>query len=205
MLAACGPAAQSTAVDPTPTPASLDLTGWTTSVDGVGPQATMKNGRLELSLPWSTHNDQHPNDMIVKLTAPCQLSGDFQITVHYTLKTWPLTNGVWVGIGAPNIALARVSFRTGTDNAYALYAGGTITRVATRDMAGRIRLARVGAALNGYYQDASGGWIQIASAAAPGGALAYSVQAWTDQGFGQRDVVATIDSVDVTGATVSCS
>jgi len=206
MLAACGPApAQVKATDPTPTPATIDVAGWTTSVHGVGPQASVKNGRLELTLPWSTHNDQNPNDLIVKVVAPCRLSGDFEITIHYKLLTWPLTNGAWIGIGAGTDAVARVSLRTGSDNNYATYLAGTISRVGTHDMAGSVRLGRVGGIVSGYSQDASGAWIKIASATSSTDPVPYAVQLWSDAGFGKRDVVAAVDSLTVSGTKVNCS
>ena len=165
----------------------------------------MKNGRLELTVPALAHSDQSGNQPIVKLVAPCELSGDFAVTIHYKLLTWPLTNGVWVGIGAGADNVARISVRVGTDNNYATYLSGTVTKVSTADMTGSLRLARVGSTVSGYYQAADGGWVKIATAAAPADPVTYAIQEWTDAGFGQRDVVAAVDSVSVTGNKVNCS
>ena len=206
MLAACGSAGPMKAADPTPTPASIDLTGWTTQVHGVGPHAEIKNGSLELTLPWSTHvTGSDLNDMGVKLVAPCQLSGDFDIRIHYKLITWPMTSEAWVGIGAGDSEVARVSFRNGSDNNYATYFAGTTTRVGTSDMTGSVRLARAGTTISGYYENANGGWTLISSVTTSADPTTYAIQALTDAGFGQREVVAAVDSVSVNGTKVNCS
>jgi hypothetical protein len=158
-----------------------------------------------MTLPWSTHNDQNGNDMGVKMVAPCQLSGDFAITAHYKLITWPLNSEAWVGIGAGPDNVSRVSFRSGSDNNYATYLAGAVTRAATADKAGSVRLARAGGTITGYYQDATGQWITIASGSAPNEPMTYDLQLLTDAGFGQRDVVVAVDSVSVTGTKVNCS
>lgn len=205
MLAACGSAAPMRAADPTPTAAAIDLTGWTTAVQGVGPHADFKSGQLELTLPWGTHYDQSGDGMSAKMIAPCQLSGDFQITIHYKLVTWPLTNGTWIGIGAGPNNVARVSFRDGWDNNYATTLGGAVTKVATTDTSGTVRLTRSGATLSGSYQNASGAWTQIASAAVTTDAMPYAIQEWTDASFGRRDVVVDVDKLTVVGTKINCS
>ena len=209
MLAGCGPAAQTQGGDPTKTPAAvqtanMDVTGWTTSIAGVGPKETVTNGRLEFSLPWSTHNDQHPNDLWVKLTAPCQLSGDFTLTAHYTLTTWPLTNDVRVGVLAGGDIAYRWSKREGNEE-YATYLSGAFTELSTKDTSGSVRLARTGTALTGYYLDATGAWVKIASTTVTADPVPYSLEAWSDVNFGRRDVRATIDNLTVVGNKVSCS
>lgn len=193
------------AADPTPTPVTIDLTGWTNSVQGVGPHAEFKNGQLEMTLPWSTHYDQSWNGMSVKMVAPCQLSGDFQITIHYKLVTWPITNGAWIGIGAGPNSVARVSFREGWDNNYVTTLGGAVTKLATKDLSGSLRLARSGATMSGSYLNATGAWTQIGSATVATDATPYAIQEWTDPGFGKRDVVVDVDKLTVVGTKIGCS
>jgi hypothetical protein len=205
LLGACGPATPIRAADSSPTPAIFDLTGWTTSVHGVGPEASENNGRLELTMPWSTHNDQSPNDLSVHVIAPCQLSGDFDVSVRYTLITWPVTSGVWVGLGAGDYAAARVSHRNGPDNRYATYMAGTVTEVDTRDRTGSLRLTRVGTAITGYYKDPTSGWMQIGSANVASKELPYEIEAWSDASFGRRTVVAAFNSLTLSGTKVNCS
>jgi hypothetical protein len=204
-IAACAPAAPTTAGGPTPTPIKIDVTGWATTTHGVGPVATVKSGLVEFSLPASTHNDQNPNDLIVRVTAPCQLSGDFDITAHYHLVNWPLNNAVWVGIWTPEGNVARASSRMGTDNSYASYLAQTISRVETADTSGTVRLSRVGTTMSGYYQGTTGEWVKIASGAGSTEPITYSIGAWCDAGFGERQVTADIDGLDVTGTKVNCS
>lgn len=166
----------------------------------------MKGGRLEVTFPRSSHTtDQHPYDLWIHLVAPCQLSGDFEITAHYTLVTWPGSSGVWIGIGAGDYAVTRVSRRNGVADNYATWIAGTITQLATADMTGSLRLTRVGSTITGYYSDAAGAWVQVGSGNTPTLALPYEIEAWSDAPFGRRDVVATIDSLTVSGTKVNCS
>jgi hypothetical protein len=204
-IAACAPAASTAVGAVTPTPITIDVTGWSTTTHGVGPVAATKNGLVEFSLPASTHNDQNPNDLIVRLTAPCQLSGDFDITAHYRLVSWPLNNAVWIGLWTPEGNVARASSRIGTDNSYATYLAQTISRVETADTSGTVKLSRVGTTMSGYYQGPSGEWVKIASAGVSTDPMAYAIGAWSDASFGERQVTADIDGLNITGTKVNCS
>lgn len=204
ILASCGPAVESvTPAAPTPTPRGFDLTAWDVSTIGNGPLAVEANGGVDLFFPANTRGDlQQQNLIAVKVTSRCHLAADFDLRVDYVLATWPVRNGVRFGLAAGPDSVARTSDPVGTDyNTYATNFSGTIVQLATSDMIGHLRLARVGTTVTGFYLS-QGAWVSIASAAAPAGTPTFSLQAWTDgYTFSGRDVRVNLKNVTMTGCS----
>jgi hypothetical protein len=205
LLSACGPATAPLGAAPTPkpTPNTLDLKLWTVSAVGTGPTATQANGGIDLVIPAGAVQDPKQGNLAINLSTSCQLTGDFDLQLDYTLVKWPARNSVRVGMAAGHYSAHRSS-NTGTiagsvaDNLYVTDFAGTLTSVGTQDTTGRLRLTRVGATITGYYHS-SGAWVKISSAAAPTEPMSYGIAAWTDY----NTVVKSDVSVNVKNLTVA--
>ena len=200
-LTACGPAASITQ-GAAATPKGFDLSAWDVSTTGSGPVAAEANGGVDLFLPASTRGDlQQQNLIVLRLTARCQLAADFDLQVDYALTTWPARNGVRFGLAAGPDAVERTTNPVNTDNTYATDFSGTIVQDATTNKSGRLRLARVGTTVTGYYRS-NGTWVSIASATAAATSVTFAIQAWTDSNtFNRQDVRVNLKNVTATGCS----
>ncbi len=93
------------------------------------------------------------------IVSPCAFRGDFDVQVDYALINWPASNS-YIAISAVNSLRIH---RTGAGD-YRLVLGQTdITRIATNDTHGQLRLARTGASTAGYYSSGSS-WTRLGAA-----------------------------------------
>ena len=203
VLAACGPlAASNPPATAAPTPRGFDLSAWDVSTIGSGPAAMEANGGVDLFIPANTKGDPQQATLIaVRLTARCQLTGDFDAQADYALTAWPARNGVRFGLVAGNDSVERTTNPVGPDNSYATNFSGAIVQLETADTGGRMRLARVGRTITGYFLK-SGNWVSVASATAAVGTPAIAIQAWTDAyTFNKQDVRVNLKHVTFTGCS----
>ena len=201
VLAACGPASSQPAAA-APTPRGFDLSAWDVSTIGSGPTAMEANGGVDLFIPAATKGDPaQATQIALRLSARCQLTGDFDAQADYALTTWPSRNGVRFGLVAGNDSVERTTNPVGLDNSYATNFSGTIVELETADTSGRMRLARVGKTITGYYLK-NGNWVLVASATAAVGTPAFAIQAWTDgYTFNKQDVRVNLKHVTFTGCS----
>jgi hypothetical protein len=130
--------------------------------------------------------------------------------VSYTLAVWPGANGTRLGLTS-GWSMERTSFGTGKDypgrprEVYLVDTGGSARNItATSDVAGALRLTRVGNTLTGYRLEGSG-WVAQYSAKGPTGDLPFSIAAWSEDGvFSDRDVRATFDDLTISAGTLIC-
>ena len=181
---------------------------WSVDVAGSGPAVAEVNGRLEVRLPANaTGNAQ--GVMRAGYTSVCQLRGDFDVQVSYTLVTWPDGNGTRLGL-TTGWSMDRVSFGAGKDHqgrsnesymAEVNGAGKGIT--ATTHQSGALRLQRVGNTMYAYRLEGSS-WVLQYSGRAPTGD-SFSIAAWSENTFfTDRDVLAAFDDFIVLSGTVVC-
>ena len=201
VLAACGPASAQPA-PATPTPRGFDLSAWDVSTTGSGPAASEANGGVDLFIPATTKGDPQQATLIaLRVTARCHLASDFDLQADYALTTWPSRNGVRFGLVAGADSVERTTNPVGLDNSYATNFSGAIVQLETTDSSGRLRLARVGTQITGYYLK-NGNWVSIASATTTAATPAFVIQAWTDAyTFNKQDVRVNLKHVSFTGCS----
>ncbi len=203
LLSACGPATAPIAAAPLPTPNTLDLKLWTVSIVGSGPTATQANSGIDLVIPAGAIQDPKQGNLAINLSASCQLTGDFDLQLDYTLVKWPPRNSVRLGLVAGHYSVHRSSntgFVAGSaaDNLYVTDFAGALTSVGTQDATGRLRISRVGSTMTGYYRS-NGAWVKISTASGPTAPMSYGIAAWTDY----NAVVKTDVSVNIKNFTVA--
>ena len=199
VVSACGPATGPIAAAPTPTPNTLDLSLWTATTVGTGPTATEGNGGVVLLIPANATLDAQKHLTSISLASKCKLTADFDLQVGYSLVTWPPRNAVRLGLVAGSYSVERSSnLPPLMDNLYVSDFAGVQVKVETHDIAGRLRLTRVGPTVTGYYRS-NATWVKIASENIVSDPLSYSIAAWTDY----NAVVKSDVSVSVKDFTVS--
>jgi hypothetical protein len=205
ILVGCGPAAAGPSTKPTPTAKPFDMSPWTVGTIGRGPTAKAANDSLEFFFPATALADPQQQQLIgVNLTSKCSVAGDFDLQVDYSLASWPARNGVRFGLAAGNSHVVRTSEPNGSENEYMTNFAGHLTGVESEDSSGRLRLARVGTTITGYYL-ANRNWVAIASGSAASDAQPYSIAAWSDAvTFGKRDVRIDLKNFTMTPATAGC-
>ena len=179
---------------------------WNVLIDGLGPEIEEANRRLEIVLPADSR-EESTGVFGSTYESVCRLQGDFDIRVSYALLEFPDFNGVRVGLGVAerdhhfSQAVERTSFSQhdalAPGEVYLTDFGGGITQVPTTDTRGKLRLAREGNTLIGYYFDVtSGDWQSISSATSTTNEVHFSISAWShDYAFDDKRVKVAFDQV----------
>jgi hypothetical protein len=187
----------------------IDPSNWSVDVVGSGPTASEINGRLELYLPGSASAGAQ-GLIRAGYASRCKLRGDFDIRVSYALLGWPEANGTRLGLTS-GWSMERTSFGTAKDfpgrprEVYLVDIGGSVRNItATSDVAGALRLTRIGNTLTGYRLEGTS-WVAQHSAKGPAGDLPFSIAAWSDESvFADRDVLAAFDDFILSTGTLVC-
>jgi hypothetical protein len=139
----------------------FDTSRWRVEAWGTGPTIAEVNQRLEITVPANSAGSTFSSGPFSRVL----VHGDFDVQVDYQLLNWPQTNGVRAGFvlfhdgpAGPSENLARVSLGPNNDEVgqprecYSMNATGRgLSVVATADLAGKLRLVRLGSVLNGYH------------------------------------------------------
>ena len=181
----------------------IDPALWTASAYGVGPQIAEVNGQLQLVIPATSSG----TDFGAKAVTTCRFRGDFDVQVDYRLLTWPVANGVRMGLGIaeedlgqPHGGLERISFGASDypgwprESYLTDFLDGVHGITGTGDVAGALRLVRTGSTQTGYYYGASG-WVALHTGTAPTTDVALRIGAWSAYQFTHCDVAAAFDNV----------
>jgi hypothetical protein len=173
---------------------------------------TEHDGRLELLIPASVCTGDPAVQVGSGVKAACLLSGDFDIQVQFFLLDWPPSSGVRLGMGVnPEGAgaagiMERVSFHPiecpiGSCEHYVTHMVGGLTITATSDVAGTLRLTRVGTTLQGFYRDGET-WVPVGSDVCPTQDLEFLLWVWghCDIFCNQRILVA-LDNMQINSGT----
>jgi cysteine-rich repeat protein len=193
------------------------VTHWT-----VGPDIIIEevNGRVEIT--WAT--GQAGTRGSAGYLHVCSIAGDFDLKLDYELIDWPAMNGARLFLSAqvhPPLtflqgSVQRASFGDPlTDfpgiperEVYIMDVGfqaGPI--VATGDLAGTLRLERVGTTLNGYYRSESseGDWIPVESRSGfPNDDVHVDFSLGTEVLNTNQQVKVALDNFVVTSGQVTC-
>jgi hypothetical protein len=188
---------------------SIDPTLWTVDVWGSGPQITEANQQLEISMPsWCSGTD-----FGCKLSSQFLLRGDFDFQVDFRLLTWPIGNGVRMGMGIEeggipyHAGVERTSFGYNDypewpREVYCVdFPDGVHGIAGTDDFAGTLRLVRSGSTQTGYYLGTEG-WVFIGEGWAPTEDVAIKVAAWSAYQFMHWDVFSAWDNLIVNSGEI---
>ena len=179
---------------------------WTSNSDETGGVSLAEtNGRLEISFASTASGDTFEAGYRSQMA----LSGDFDLQVDYELLGWPYANGVRVGLGVSSLNVSylveRMSFGSeasgdfpyvpSRDNYLSHSWGAGVTTVTTDDLAGTLRLTRVGNILSYYYYGDSD-WELISSVSATTADLNFLLSAWShERFFSDAPVTVAFDNV----------
>ncbi len=190
---------------------TLDPLLWTVSEGGIGPTITETNQRLEIASPEDSMDG--PDGMcFAQYTSVCLLRGDYDVQVDYQLLTWPPGNGVRVGLNTQIGTTERDSFGTPADfggqprEVYLThFADGFQGMTRTTDLSGKLRQARSGNTVTGYYYSISGDWVAIHTGPAAMDDVNFSLASWThDYAFIDQAVKVAFDNVIVNQGQLIC-
>jgi cysteine-rich repeat protein len=179
---------------------------------GSGPSLAITNGRVEVTLPPGSTDGPIPvagalPAFVAGVADGCTIRGDFDMQVDYQLVSWPAANGVGVQLGAVDQAspcFSNVS-RVGTGETYSGSACGVpVGSTATGDLAGKLRLTRVGTTVTAFYFSA-GSWVVVGSGAATSADITPFFAAGSSEAqFGQQQVKVAFDNFAVNQGQLIC-
>lgn len=179
----------------------MDSSLWTYSSGG-GPVAYETGGRLHMDYPansgGSIFNSQYSG-------VPA-LVGDFDVTVDFGLDVWPSGSGVRVGmtVGGPSgyMTIERTNFAAGYPEMYYLDTTWGITGFESSDMAGTLRMTRVGTDITASVFT-NGGWRPVGTFWMGGDEIGYMIWTWShDAYFGHQPVSISFDNFRATDSAV---
>jgi hypothetical protein len=190
---------------------------WTVVTTGSGPTLSVANQQLVISLPAFSSNDPTTATFGVGLVSTCQLRGDFDVQVQYTLLRWPATNGVRLGLGVGTGRLfvdltpaiervsASVNFPDSPGEYYLThFEDGVLGHTRTSDLSGTLRLVRTDASITGLVR-AGGGWTVVHAGPVTTADVRVVLAAWShDNLFADQDVSAAFDNVLVSAGQLLC-
>jgi murein DD-endopeptidase MepM/ murein hydrolase activator NlpD len=186
---------------------SMNPTLWSLYLGPTGPTASEVNQRLEITFPSTSQGSIFWAGYKSKFL----LKGDFDIQVDYALIDWQLKSGVRVGLANQLITswvvVERAGFADGdvrSGEAYVTHFPGSIVSTLTTDMAGKLRLERIGTTLTGYYFNAAiGDWTAIHSVTTTNDDVEVILAAWShDQWFIDQDIRVAFDNFVINKGTI---
>jgi hypothetical protein len=185
---------------------------WRAQTKGSGASTIEQGGQLVIDLPAKLEGNDPDHLLGGGLVSTCRVTGNFDLTVGYSLLKWPANSGARVALmvsSAPEASqlhgVARVSF--GADDFYGepsdvyfYYDAGSVAGITESDAhVGRLRLTRWDGLLVGYYRQGSD-WVQLSSSRLTEPTLTFSIGVWTpDYAFTHQEVKAAFDDVSLTG------
>lgn len=179
---------------------------WAATIFGSDPTVAETNQRLEITFPANSAGDSFGAGYVSK----CQLRGDFDIQVDYSLLVWPSSNGIRIGLGLgiANV-VERVSFGIDDFPQYPRevylthFSNGVQAITSTNDQTGGLRLVRSGNSLTGYYD--SGTWTALNSAYVTTSDVPFSIRSWGhDRNFRDQGVKIAFDNFIVNQGQLIC-
>ncbi|MFN8176887.1 MAG: hypothetical protein U0167_03120 [bacterium] len=187
----------------------IDPTVWVTDVWGSGPQIAEANQQLEISMPGSSSGQE----IGCKLASVFLLRGNFDVQVDFRLLTWPVGNGVRMGMGIDEVGFPSHAGVERTSFGQSDYPGwprevycvdfpdGVHGITGTEDFTGTLRLVRSGNSQTGYYRSGDT-WVVIGTGSAPTGDVRIKVAAWSAYQFMHWDVFASWDNLVINTGTI---
>ncbi len=173
---------------------------WAVRNWGTGVTIEETNQRVEVSF---AANAQSP-DFGAGYFSPLEVQGDFDFQVDYHLLDWPNSNGVRVGLHVRQsdsyTQVERISREGGAETYFVHPAGmGLMGIVETNDESGKLRLARAGDQITGYYYGVEE-WVPIATFTATTENMNFGLAAWShNYAFSDQVVTVAFDNFSASG------
>jgi len=183
----------------------FNLKQWNIIRAGTGAGVHEANQRLEISLAPVSSPPGGADLFIAGYESKCQLQGNFDIQVDYSLRTWPQFNGVRVGLSFPDVfSVERTSLGQPTGDSYIVDANDSSIIRHTTDMKGKLRAVREDGVINGYYFDATlKTWQFIGSFSVISDPLRFRLAIWSyDVAFDHKAVKVAFDNIIVNSGTL---
>jgi len=178
---------------------------WRTILLGTGSSLTQADGRILESFTADAQQGGPFDNIDAHIGSNCKLVGDFDVQAEISLETWPSANGVQVNLNAFDTGGQVLRESQVWGEQYATWIPPTFTDVDTTDLAGSLRLTRVGSTMTGFFWNGSG-WTQIASGTTTldDTALGLSANTFLNR-FGDEAVDVAWDDFLITSGTFSCA
>ena len=181
--------------------------------DNEGGSIGTQNGRLVATILGTATPGGQFDQVVEQWGSKCQLPGDFDMQVDYSLLTWPTHSGYFAMLSSifADGAVARSSqpWDPPYDEQYNAWANITVpftsNQVNTTDQSGSFRLVRHDGVLDEYYRSPGGPWTLLLSTPGATGtgiyALSLSAQGWD---FAHLDGSVAFDNFRLNSGALSC-
>lgn len=185
----------------------INTSKWIKSTKGTGPSINEVNKRVEATFPSTSRNDA-TGVFSTRYESKCRLRGDFDIQVDYNLLTWPLYNGVRLAERVDFGDVERTSWTAADGGPRELYLanfGLPSGLTTTTHASGKLRMARWGNKIGGYYYS-GGAWKQLNISTVPKTDTKFSLSAWShDFTFSDRTVKLSYDNMYINYGQLVCT
>jgi len=180
---------------------------WGSASLGAGSSVSETGGSLQMNIPDTATGGLSFTTAVGVVYVPnCTLVGDFDVQVDYQLTTIP--SGVFFNHGLLGFAATGTAgfggvarnYYPGIGDSYLLSGGG---RVPTADVSGKLRLQRIGATAQGYY-DVGGVWTDISAPVAYSTEPVRLLLAMTESLDTVQNMQGSFDNFVVNQGTLSC-
>jgi len=182
-------------------------------IEGSGPEVSQTEQGIIITFPGSSRESSR-GEFRGAYASTCELSGDFDIQVDYSLLNFPKKNGARVGLylsgQSKNIIVEFVSFSSREQGwqgeHYVTHFNDEIIAIPTKDTSGALRLIRDGNTISGYYFDAKLNlWQRISSSSVTTRKMGVSAQMWShDYCFNDKTVQVALENLVVNRGDVKC-
>jgi hypothetical protein len=200
---------------------SFNHSVWQTEVVGSGPNITVSNDQLIITLPSNSTSTPLYASFGAALVNNCPLQGDFDMQIGFHLLSWPHNSGARSGLGSILIlsgpgsvssnqyAVERDSFAQANDFPHnesylTQFQDGVQGFTPTNTLSGMLRLTRTGGTASGYYLN-GGNWTLIHSGPVTTGEVGLSFGAWSDNTvFSHQFVEVAFDNFTLNTGQLVC-
>lgn len=174
---------------------------WVSDTLGAGVRMSQVDGHLEMTMAAEATPDQTWNAIAGHYSTACAFTGDFDVSVEYTLLNWPAANSAVIALDVSFVDdvvnLVRKSLPNGGQELYAFGAPSDEYReAATDDMAGGFRMTRVGDVITAFYRE-NGQWVKFASTNRAGAVRLRPTLYANGADFAHKDVAIAFDNFSV--------
>lgn len=183
---------------------TLDASLWSVTGNSTGVTTSISDGKLRIDVAPDAQPLLGQTYISAGVYGHCNVSGNFDVRVDYSLDDWPAANGVNLNFSVGNVTIFRHNDST-TGESLAVYAppagGGQIL---DSDSSGTLRLTRANGLVRAFHLDAGGRWGQLDAVDAPG-PLPLGLSIYTNRStIGAKEVVVGFDNFRVLRGSLTC-